>query len=79
MSVCFIHPYIPLICSKTGGYRGIHYILIFALKHVLWVLVRTASTCTHNICFEQKYEFEIGPDVAKDYGVTCSCPCASEN
>ena len=34
----------------------------FALKHRLWVLVRTASlteavlTCTNNICFEQKYE-----------------------
>ena len=42
--------------------------LIFALKHRLWVLVRTASeavrrtaseavlTSTHNLCFEQKYE-----------------------
>ena len=35
---------------------GIHYFLIFALKHRLWVFVRTASMCTHNICFEQKYE-----------------------
>ena len=26
-------------------YRGIHYFLIFALKHRLWVLVRTASNC----------------------------------
>ena len=29
---------------------------IFAQKHRLWVLVRTASavlTCTHNLCFEQ--------------------------
>ena len=44
--------------SKTGVYRGIHYFLIFALKHILWVLVRTASnvaviTCTHNIGFEK--------------------------
>ena len=38
------------IYSKTGVYRGIHYFLIFALKHILAVL-----TCTHNICFEQKY------------------------
>ena len=46
MSVWFIHPYTPLLYSKTGVYRGgggIHYFLIFALKHRLWVLVRTAS------------------------------------
>ena len=29
--------------EKTGVYRGVHYFLIFALKHRLWVLVRTAS------------------------------------
>ena len=66
MSVCFILPYTPLLYSKTGVYRGLHYFLILALKHILWVLVRAASlrnrlieavlTCTHNICFEQKYE-----------------------
>ena len=43
MSVCFIPPYTPLLYRKTGVYRGIHYFLIFALKHRLWVLVRTAS------------------------------------
>ena len=43
MSVCLIPPYTPLLYSKTGVYRGIHYFLIFALKHILWVLVRTAS------------------------------------
>ena len=43
MSVCFIPPYIPLLYCKTVVYRGIHYSLIFALKHILWVLVRTAS------------------------------------
>ena len=43
MSVCFIPPYTPLLYSKTGVYMGIHYFLIFALKHILWVLVRTAS------------------------------------
>ena len=40
-------------------YRGLHYFLIFALKQILWVLVRTNEavlTCTHNICFEQNYE-----------------------
>ena len=43
MSVCFIPPYTLLLYRKTGVYRGIHYFLIFALKHILWVLVRTAS------------------------------------
>ena len=43
MSVCFIPPYTPLLYSKTGVYRGLHYFLIFALKHILWVLVRIAS------------------------------------
>ena len=44
-------PYTPLLYTKIRVYRGIHYFLIFALKHRLWVL-----TCTHNLCFEQKYE-----------------------
>ena len=59
MSVPCIHPYTPLLYSKTGVWRGIHIFLIFAPKHRLWILVRTASlrqfiTCTHNLCFEQK-------------------------
>ena len=41
---------------KTGVYRGLHIFLIFALKHILWVPNEMALTCTHNICFEQKYE-----------------------
>ena len=53
MSVCFIPPYIPLLYSKTGVYRDIHYFHIFALKHILWVLV---ITITNNICFDHKYE-----------------------
>ena len=32
MSVYFIPPYIPLLQSKTGVYRGIHYFLIFAIE-----------------------------------------------
>ena len=36
-------PLHPLFYSKTGVYRGIPYFLIFALKYILWVLVRTAS------------------------------------
>ena len=33
----------PLLYSKTGVCRGIPIFLIFAPKHRLWVLVRTAS------------------------------------
>ena len=53
MSVCFIPPYTPLLYSKTGVYRGIHFFLIFALKHRLRVLIRTASLSTHDLCFKE--------------------------
>ena len=43
MSVYSTPPYTPLLYSEIKVYRGIHYFLIFALKHKLWVLVRTAS------------------------------------
>ena len=43
MSVYYISPYTPLLYSKTGVCRGITIFLIFASKHRLWVLVRTAS------------------------------------
>ena len=33
----------PLLSSKIGVYKDIHYFLIIAFKHRLWVLVRTAS------------------------------------
>ena len=32
----------PLLCSEKGVYMGIIIFLIFAPKHRLWVLVRTA-------------------------------------
>ena len=40
------------------GFTGVYIIFFFisAQKHRLWVLVRTASRSTHNLCFEQKYE-----------------------
>ena len=49
-------PYIPLLYSKTGVYRDIHYFLIFSLKHRLWVLVSTEAvlTCTNDLCFRAK-------------------------
>ena len=37
------HPYTPILNSKNGVYRGIHYFLIFAQKHISWVVVRNAS------------------------------------
>ena len=49
----FIPPNTPLLCGKTGVYRGIHYFLIFALKHRLWVL--TIYILSKNITvFHQK-------------------------
>ena len=36
-------PLTPPLYRKTGVYRGIPIFLIFAPKHRLWVLVRTAS------------------------------------
>ena len=51
--LCNVYPLTPhFYIVKLGVYRGIHYFLIFAQKHIMWVLVRTA----YNICFEQKYE-----------------------
>ena len=55
---CDLYPLHPTFYGKTGVYRGIHYFLIFALKHRLWVLIRNASVLmvTEDLCFEQKYE-----------------------
>ena len=43
MSVQFISPQNPLLYRTIGVGRGIPNFLIFAPKHRLWVLVRTAS------------------------------------
>ena len=43
MSVQYKPPLAPLLFSKNGVSRGILIFLIFALKHRLWVLLRTAS------------------------------------
>ena len=37
----------PILYRKTGVYRGIPNFLIF--------LAEAALTCTHDVCFEQKY------------------------
>ena len=44
MSMKRIPPKTPLLYRKTGVCRGTFICLIFATKHRLWVLVRTAST-----------------------------------
>ena len=43
MSMKCVPPQTPLLYNKTGECRGIAIFLIFAPKHRLWVLVRTAS------------------------------------
>ena len=43
ISVKFIPSLNPTFYSKTGVCRGIPILLIFAPKHRLWVLIRTAS------------------------------------
>ena len=53
-----VNPFIAR--SETGVCRGISIFLVFAPKHRVRVLIRTAPgeavlTCTHNQCFEQKY------------------------
>ena len=54
-------PYTPLLYSKTGIYRGIHYFLIFTLKHILCVFVfayaksRFSHEAAHLICQSSHY------------------------
>ena len=52
-------PLKPHFCIVKLGFTGVYIVfLISALKHRLWVLVRTAAvlTSTHDLCFEQKCE-----------------------
>ena len=57
MSEYCLPPYTPLLYSKTGVYRDIHYFLIFAIKHMLWVLVRTASVRLNRHVVVMTYSF----------------------
>ena len=43
MSIKYIPPHTPILYRKIGVCRGIPIFLIFAPKHRLWVLVRTAT------------------------------------
>ena len=56
---CIKDPVTPhFYIVKLGFTQRYIYVFIFALKHRLWVLVRTASvseavlTSNHNLCFE---------------------------
>ena len=50
-------PHKPHFYIIKLGFTEVYIIfLISAQKHRLWVLVRTASPSTHNLCFGQKYE-----------------------
>ena len=57
-----VDPFTPHFYIVKLVFTGIYIFLIFALKHRLWVLARTASlieaalTSTHNLCFEQIQE-----------------------
>ena len=52
--------YTPLLYSKIGVYRGIHYFLIFGLKYRLWVLVRTPKRVpTINVLSKNKKNITI--------------------
>ena len=75
MSVCFIPPYTPLLYSKNGVYRGIHYYLIFALKHILWVLVRTDSiyVLSKNIKIVKTNSTENLYSCEKSLYIACAC------
>ena len=56
-SPCNEDPLTPHFYIVKLGFTGVYFFLIFAPKHRLWVLVTEAVlTCTHNQCFEQKYE-----------------------
>ena len=50
---CELYPLTHLFYIVKLDLQG-YFLLIFALKHRLWVLVKTASP---NLCFEQNYKY----------------------
>ena len=52
-------PYIPLLYSKTGVYRGIHYFLIFALKPILLIRVPTINIMSKNMKIVKDIQLKI--------------------
>ena len=60
---CYVDPITPHFYIVKLGFTGVFVFRIFALKHILWVLVEPPQsltevvlTCTHHLWFEQKYE-----------------------
>ena len=52
---CSLYALTPQFHIVKLGFTGVFIFLIFALKHRLWVLVRTTSLrCTQNLCYEPK-------------------------
>ena len=54
---CNAQPLTPHFYTVKRGFTGVYIIVsYFALKHRLWVLVRTEAVlmCSHNQCFEKK-------------------------
>ena len=58
--LCNVHPLTPHFYIVKLGFTGVNIFFIFALKHRLGYslerLIEAVLTCTHNLCFEQKYE-----------------------
>ena len=54
---CGLYHFTPLLYSKTGVYRGIHFFLIFALKHSSWV--PTIYVLSNHYFSSENYHFYI--------------------
>ena len=57
MSVQFIPIYSPLLNTKIGAHRGVHFFLFLFYKHYFGTrknaLGNVVLMCTHSQCFEQ--------------------------
>ena len=54
---CNVYPLTPHFYIVKLGFTVVFIFLSFALKQRVWVLVSEAVLrCTHDLCFEQKYE-----------------------
>ena len=49
-------PLSPTFIKQNWGFQGIPIFLISDPKYRLWVLAEAVLSCTHNQCFEQKYQ-----------------------
>ena len=61
MCPCVLYPLTPHFYIAKLGFTGVYIIFLFLLKNIhcgysLEPLTEAVLMCTHNICFEQKYE-----------------------